>query len=479
MNRSGFSRIRGLRIILIGVLAVYGGSCGPSYHAQTVPPGTTLGKTIAPLSVDDVSLLFPAPTRAQDLANLIAVSDLSTPDPRDSTKRDPVWTDGIFQQFLAIATGPQAQVDGTSSRIVLPPEVQSKTVWFVAGIRIDAGAPGLSTNIGKQFGQSPEIRLIIQPVTANSNPNGAPVVHDIAGHLIFDFSTRSAPAQPGCSPRFVPNSSALNAIVADIAALRTKLAAGELGSTKITTDGLPLGVHPGLANSATANALRQEIVAFLERHISSASLDAMAVTGTPAGGAPWIFLSMAEVPPGFVPTLPNGGFVPVMGPTLDGKQFAEMLQRAGTIPRVVPAPQTNNLNPITCMSAAVPTANVPVAQRKGFSTSSLFGTPPPAPNTAKQVLDTIVDPTQSHFFNTDCVSCHTETERDIELGNAKAITGIDPAALPNDPWDVRNFGWGPGPGGTHATVTRRTASETTAVVTYINSVLLSPADGAK
>lgn len=471
MNRLGTSPRRFFRLPLIGILAACAVCVGPSYHAQNGPTGTALGKTIAPLSADDVSLLFPAPKRAQDLANLIAVGDLSTPDPQDSTKRDPVWTDDVFHRFLAIATGDQAQVEGTSSRIALPPEVQSKAVWFVAGIRIDAGAPGLSTDIEKQFGQSPEIRLIIQPVTAN--PNGAPVVHDIAGHLIFDFSTRGDAALPGCPQRFVPDFSTLNAIVADLAALRTRLAAGQLGSTKITTDGLSLGVHPGLANPATANALRQEIVAFLERHISSTTLDAMAVTGTPTGGAPWIFLSMTEVPPGLMPALPNGGFIPVMGPTLDGKQFAEMLQPAGTIPRVVPTPQTNNLNPITCMNAALPTANVPVAQRKGFSTSSLFGTPPPAPNTAKQVLDTIVDPTKSHFFNTDCVSCHTETERDIELGNAKTITGIDPAVLPNDPWDVRNFGWGPGPGGFHATVTRRTAAETAAVIGFINSELLT------
>jgi len=53
----------------------------------------------------------------------------------------------------------------------------------------------------------------------------------------------------------------------------------------------------------------------------------------------------------------------------------------------------------------------------------------------------------------------------------KEIPGIDPAALPKDVWNVRNFGWSPA-GGLQATVTRRTAAETAAVVTFINSQLL-------
>ncbi len=86
----------------------------------------------------------------------------------------------------------------------------------------------------------------------------------------------------------------------------------------------------------------------------------------------------------------------------------------------------------------------------------------------------IADPAKSHFFNTDCISCHTETRRSMELLKTKDIPGIDSAALPNDSWDVRNFGWSPAAKGSfQATVTRRTAAETTAVVTFINSELLA------
>ena len=476
MDRSGIFPLRCFELGLIGILAVCGGCGGSSRHGQAgagtsgAAPAQT--QAIAPLSADDVSLLFPVPTRAGDLANLIAVSDLTTPNGQDPTKRDPVWPDAVFQQFIAIAASPAAQVAGTPTRIGLPTEALSKSNWFIAGIRVDAGAPGLSREVQGQFGRSPEIRLIIQPVTRNLD--GTPKVDDIAGHLIFDFTTIGAPAQAGCLPLRVPDLDALNAIVADVAAIRTKLADGQLGTDKVSTSGVPLGIHPGLADPTTANNLRSEIVAFLERHISGQRLDAMAIAGLPANaGNPWIFLSMGQVGPGVVPALPNGGFVPVPSPTLDGQEFAEMLEPAGKLPRVVPAPQTNNLNAITCKNNAAP-AGLPVAGRSGVATAALFGNTPPTANTTAQVVDVIADPTKSHFFNTDCVSCHTETRRRMDILGVKAIPGIDPAALPNGQWDVRNFGWGDaGRAGMQATVTQRTAAETAAVVTFINSEMLA------
>jgi len=58
------------------------------------------------------------------------------------------------------------------------------------------------------------------------------------------------------------------------------------------------------------------------------------------------------------------------------------------------------------------------------------------------------------------------------------IPGVDPAALPGGKWNVRNFGWslskeaekpGDKSATSAATATRRAASETQAVVDYINS----------
>lgn len=471
MDRSGIFSLRFPRLGVIAILAACG-ACGCSSHPGRSSDETSKSQAIAPLSADDVSILFPAPTKAADFANLIAVSDLTTPDPTDSTKRDPVWPDAVFQQFLGLAAS-QSQVANTTTRIGLPAEAQTKANWFVAGIRIDAGAPGLSSEVQAQFGRSPEIRLIVQPVTRTAD--GSPKVDDIAGHLIFDFGTIAAPSQAGCLPIRVPNIDAYNAIVADVAAMRTKLADGKLGADKVSTSGLPLGIHPGLVDATTAANLRGEIVAFLERHISWQLLDGMAIAGLPANaGNPWIFLSMAIPPPGTVPGLPSGAFAPVPSPTLEGPQFAIMLLKGGSVPRVLPAPHTNNLNPITCRNNAAQPVGLPVAQRKGVTTADLFVNPQPTAAQTEAIADVVADPTKSNFFNTDCASCHTETRRTMEIAGTAPITGIDPAALPNGAWDVRNFGWGDtGKPVFQATVTRRTANETAAVVTFINSDLLA------
>jgi hypothetical protein len=466
MNSSRGSRFDYLRLGIIGILI---GStvciAGYAHHhtqaAQAVAPSQT--QAIVPLSPDDVSILFPAPTRAEDFASLIAVQDLTVPDPQDPTRRVPVWSDAVFQQFITIANSSSSQVAGTQAGIGLPVEAKSISAWFISGIRIDAGAPGLSNDVIGQFGQSPEIRLIIQPVTRNAD--GTPKVNDIAGHLIFDFLIGAdAPAQTDCLRRPKPDVDQLNAIVADLAALRTKLSNGQLGANKVSTAGRPLGVHPGLSDATTASNFRHEIKTFLERYISAQRLDAMAIAGLSAGQPePWIFLSMQIV---------SGTAFPVHGPALDGIQFAEMLKRSGPGFEVVPAPHTNNLNPIICGNAAVSPTSMPIPKRLGVATADVFASPTAPADKAKIILDVIADPSKSHFFNTDCVSCHTETQLTIAVVKPASVPGIDPLALPKDSWNVRNFGWSPA-GGLQATVTRRTAAETTAVLMFINSQVLA------
>src|SRR5713226_9440229 len=255
MDSSGLFSSSYLRLGAIGILLACGACGGSSHHGHAdAGMGVAESQAVQPLSANDVSMLFPAPTNPADLNKLIAVSDITSPNSQDPTKRDPVWPAAAFQQFVAIADGAFSQVAGTQDRIGLPADAQNVGSWFIAGIRIDAGAPGLSSDIRGQFGQLPEIRLIIQPVTRNLD--GTPNVHDIAGHLIFDFTLENPNelAQADCSQRPRPKSDpeAFNAIVTDIAALRTKLSNGQLGAHKVTTSGVPLGVHPGLADATTA-----------------------------------------------------------------------------------------------------------------------------------------------------------------------------------------------------------------------------------
>jgi hypothetical protein len=400
------------------------------------------------LSADDVSWLFPAPHNTTDLANLIAMKDLGG--------ANVVWSPTVFQKFLSLVESKASFVEELNAQIGLPPDAHKIDAWFVAGVRFDPGAPGLDPAITEQFGQLPEIRLIVQPVSVSG---GSVTIHDYAVHLIFDFVTPGTPAQPGCRPRLLPDQTAFNSIMSDVTDLKNKLASGSIGAVPITTAGLPLGVHPGLQNAATATAVVQAMRAVLERHLAAARLDAMSVVGTPATApVPWIFLSMLVVPGSQV-------VVPVPSPTLDGTRFALALSHPHGAPlAVVPAPATNNGVIATCKSAALGPGGLPATVRHGVATADLFPKTPASRDEVLAVTGTIANPSRSHFFNTDCASCHTET-RLLQHQNLSPA-GIDPAVLPSGDWVVRNFGWSPSG---QATVTRRAAAETQAVVDFLNS----------
>ena len=110
--------------------------------------------------------------------------------------------------------------------------------------------------------------------------------------------------------------------------------------------------------------------------------------------------------------------------------------------------------------------------------------PVPSESVMRTVLNTIADPRRSHVFNTDCVSCHTETPVFQQRLRDDPIQGIDPNALPRDNLhNTRAFGWAPvlnvrsssldtvKADTVKATVSRRTACETAKVVHYINHLL--------
>jgi hypothetical protein len=411
------------------------------------------------LSDNDVSWLFPAPHSTADLANLIAMKDLKDPNGRQ------VWSPATFQAFVTLAEA-DSFVSETNSRIGLPtdaPDAHTIDAWFVAGVRFDPGAPGLSKPIADQFGQLPEIRLIVQPVSITGT---SVKVNDYAAHLIFDF-VRGAdkPVQPGCGPHFVPDTDAFNSILNDIVALRDRLASGAVGGTPVVTAG-QLGVHPAFSTAATAAAVVPEMKKILEDHLSPERLDAMSVVGTPSNApAPWMFLSMLA-PPG-------SPFGPVPSPTLDGTHFALALDHPEGAPlRVLPRPFTNNGVVATCRSGASPIP-LPMTIRHGVSTADLFPQNPVSPDEVLAVTATIADPERSHFFNTDCASCHTET-RLLSHQNINPIR-LDPNVLPTGDWVVRNFGWSPtGKRPAQATATRRTEMETHAIVEVLNAQNHSP-----
>ncbi|WOH80466.1 hypothetical protein RX327_32555 [Bradyrhizobium sp. BEA-2-5] len=414
-----------------------------------------------PLSANDVSILFPAPRSPGDLVNLIAVADLAGP--TGTPQR--LLSDADFARFIANAENPERPgvPDAGVRHIQLPDVVKKIDAWFVAGIRIDPGAPGLSADVIAQFGRQPQIRLIIQPVT--NGPDGFKV-HDTAGHLIFSFNLDGDPPLDGCAPfpRFKPDDEAFKAIVRDVASLRDQLAAGKFGNVKVSTAG-DMNVHPGLVG-ASAKPFRDAVKALLEKHLSPQRLNTMAVMAI-SPPEPWVFVSMLRVP--------QAGLIAVPGPTLDGQHAAQMFSIVGGT-HVVPRPVTNNQNPVTCRHAALQNPPLPNANRKGVATADFIDASVPN-SRVREIVNIIADPKKSHFFNTDCVSCHTETAQPLarKVQNF-AVPGVNRAVLPKEDWNVRNFGWFPSflhGGPAAATITRRAAAETADVVAFINSQLLN------
>ena len=349
-----------------------------------------------------------------------------------------------------------------------------KSVWHVASVRIDPGAPGLSPAIAETFGQQPQIRLVLQPVTDGS------VVHDVAAHVIYSYVAGIEPVA-GCRlPRFIPDEERFQAIVDDVVELKSALAAGDIGGSPIATGG-PLGVHPAAdpekASLDTRTAFRDALKGILDAHLDPSKLNAMAIMGLPGGDIPepWIFLAMAPNPDG-------SGFAPVPSPALaqDRLRFAQMLDArpgASGNPSVSPAVRANNLEPITCrfetpFDPSDADAPRPPENPDGVSTAELF--PDGDAARMREIVDVVADPVRAHFFNTDCVSCHTETRREMDILRTDDIDApIDPAVLPTELWNVRNFGWFPSflNGGVFATATRRTAAESAEVVEAIKADL--------
>lgn len=418
-------------------------------------------ETPVEVGMNDVSILLPPPVSADD--PVLAITDLAF-------AGQAVWPDEIFTQFLTVSNtnsriADEDVVSGRGGVSISLAGFEDKAVWHVASIRIDLGAPGISEAIASEFGQSPQIRLVLQPVTAG--PSG-PKVHDVAAHMIYSFvRPPSAPADGCILPVLDADLESFQAVVNDIHDLKTRLAAGEIGGEPVATDG-PLGVHPAAdpetASLATRTAFRDALEVFLEKHLHPARLSAMAVMGLPAGAPePWIFLAMQRRGDAVEP-VPSPALAQVPG----SFRFAQMLDRRRG-ETVSPTPVNNNLNPVTCRFGPL----VPAGTASGVATAELFASRDP--DRMREVVDVIADPTRAHFFNTDCVSCHTETRREMDVLRTNKIgADIDPDVLPTELWNVRNFGWFPSfldRSVLRATATRRTATETAEVVEAINASL--------
>ncbi len=446
-----------LRVFMLAVMP------SVSLNAEDAAPSTKR------LDVCDVSILWPAPKTAADVASLISVVEKLDGD--SST----IWPDAVFRKVLATAQGvtvtgsgigvPVRQIKFRDQFQDLQETFETPVNWKIAGIRIDPSAPGCSSRIIQLFGSRPQIRLIVQPVTVD----GARVtVHDVTAHLVFDFASGSEPAVlQGLPPRSIPDREKFKAILDDLAALKA--------DAGVSTGGA-LGVHPALRNDAPAFA--EKVKGFLKKHLAAERLNAVAFMGLDAP-EPWIFFAMARQ---------DGVFSHASHPSLPPRSAQMLSFRDGD--HVTPRPSNSTFGKGLGVSTAQ-LFDLPL----NLDAAALPGPIPPGlPAVAhRDVPDIIANPGLSHFFNTDCLSCHSESTRRQALGLHDAvspfqfkrptgISGVDGGVLARQRWNVRNFGWFPdflNGGAVVESVSMRTANEAAESAEFINREYFgAPADSS-
>jgi hypothetical protein len=406
--------------------------------------------------VNDVSYLWPAPKTKEDVASLISADELI----EDGSS--PIWPKDVFGAVIGKAqTITIANSIGGTNRIDFATFVGSLSQpsnWKIVAFRVDPSAPGASTAVISVFGSSPQLRLIVQPVTIDDK-SGAVRVHDVTAHLVFSFVKGfDPPLSAGGPPRAIPDREKFGSLVGDLKALKATLHAAN-----VETAG-KLTVHPGFQKNIPG--FSDKIRAFLKKYIRPDRLGAVAFMGIEPP-EPWIFFAMSKKADRTMFVPPH----PVLGDTA-----AQMLTFQGGTP-VMPQPKTTNIDLTRGVSTSM---LLPSATPEKLNSVVFNDLPRPL---HKDIPDIIANPQRSNFFNTDCISCHSESSRRKELQLnvtdnqfryilPNSISGVDENILPKNQWNVRNFGWFPD--GPSPTATMRTENESAESADYMNREYLTP-----
>lgn len=394
--------------------------------------------------VNDVSYLWPPPTTAADLNSMIN-GNLSSADGKGR-----LWPETVFRLLLDTATS--FTVEGSAGTFQIrfdgfEKEFADPATWKLVGFRVDPSAPGGHAGFVSQFGSTPQLRLIYQPVTL---VNGSVTVHDVTAHLAFSYTKPSGSPFPA-----IPDRDAMLAIFDELHSL--KLFA-EAGGSK--TSG-PLRVHPALA--ARVSGFVDRVRIFLPRAAAKGQLTDLAFMGIEPP-EPWIFFAMRR-------RVADGAFVRVASKAVGGRD-AQMLVLSGGTP-VMPQPTTFNVPGLGGVSTA-PLFRPDAGTLLSTPAISVAGAP-----LHHNIPDIIANPTMAHVLNTDCVSCHTESTRRQILKISESdpkfryapppgVSGVDDAHLPQSVWNVRNFGWFTRAGKILPTISRRTANESAEAADFVN-----------
>jgi hypothetical protein len=402
------------------------------------------------LDVNDVTFLWPVPKTRSDATNLVSL------DTQLLDGSGPIISRNAFDA-LVIAAQKTTVINsaGLENRINFAQfrtEFEKPSTWKIVGFRIDPSAPGTTALVTSAFGSTPQLRLVAQPVTLDAKETVR--IHDVTAHFVFSFVK---PPVPGSTPALpAPDREKFSAIVTDLVTLKqSALKSG------IRTDG-KLSVHPGLGQNPAD--FSGQVATLIRKHLSADRLSGMAFMGLEPP-EPWIFFAMVKK---------DGAFVSAPHPTTGS---VEMLTfRGGTA--VMPGPKNKNVD----QSRGVSTLSLFARDIQTKLESPVFQDLPGLQQ--RHVPDLIANPLRAHFFNTDCVSCHTESarRRSLRIGSKESefryslppgISGVDENLLPQSDWNVRNLGWFPRGVSAVPTVTMRTANESAECADFINRQYLS------
>jgi hypothetical protein len=216
--------------------------------------------------VNDVSYLWPVPKTTEDVARLISSDEMI------ADGSSPIWPKDAFDAILGEAkTIAITDAGGGANKIDFTPflgQFSERSNWKVVAFRVDPSAPGASAQVISVFGSTPQLRLIIQPVTIDEK-TGVVLVHDVTAHLVFSFIKGLAPpVSPGGPQQPIADRETFAALVDDLKTLKVGLQ-----EANVQTSG-KLAVHPGL--KANVPGFSDKLRALLKKYVRPSRLQAAA-----------------------------------------------------------------------------------------------------------------------------------------------------------------------------------------------------------
>jgi hypothetical protein len=410
------------RLRSLSLLALLGSTAFLACAGQQVEEGSSsdLAKVRSSgvgMDVNDLSFLFPLDESHAPIPS-IGVDVAHGSDSVD------ILPQAVIEEIQAFQSG---QVSGPTS-LDAP-----RASWRIVGFRFDpcgptipgipdllAGFPTMQlTHLEEDLAKCDiSIRLIAQPFVESQDVDGSV-------HIAYSFG--------------VGNKVARDRLIAELRTLKSQSPAD--------TSGVPLGVHPGLAANSSA-AFAGQVKDFLVGELRHATLIAVSSMATTTDGAEWSFAA-GQVSKGHWAAAPLTGF-------LEPTSAELVMSQSITIDRNVRPP-------------AIPGVASFIATTTPLMGADVVADP-------EKLTHKINNPRINGLFNTDCVSCHSATERSIALkvpssperfATPKGVTGY--SANPNSGnANFRNFGYFGG----EPTVSHRTANETALKVDHVNRDLL-------